>query len=292
MKYLVVKGWLGFGDRLETLKMAVKYALDNKLQIYVDWRDSIWSHDNESFYTYFKLINMPVLESLDDIPSDAVVYPSYWKDHMKDSITDELVSKKNELQLDLGMLHKFNAPPNIDVLVVSSIGNRTLYYEPAFFADVFRVIDPRILTKVNQRKVQFNLQRSIGIHIRGTDRKKNVNQFTLRIQWMSLNVLHNGGLNNVPMIAVTDDPEGFIIWKRFFPQTHLLTQLGLTNSSDKGNHNVPKDLLKNTKDELNVDMLSDFFTLASCMKVMTTYKDSRFAQVSQRLHPYIQTILS
>jgi hypothetical protein len=44
MKYLVVKGWLGFGDRLETLKMAVKFALDHKLQIYVDWSDEMWSH--------------------------------------------------------------------------------------------------------------------------------------------------------------------------------------------------------------------------------------------------------
>jgi hypothetical protein len=292
MKYLVVKGWLGFGDRLETLKMAVKYALDNKLQIYVDWRDSIWSHDNESFYTYFKLINMPILESLDDIPSDAIVYPPYWKDHMKDSITDELLSKKKELQLDLGMLSKFTAPPNIDVLVVSSIGNRTLYTDSTFFANVFRVVDPRIVNKVNQRNIQFAVSKSVGVHIRGTDRKRNENQFINKIQWLSVSAIHSGALNSIPMIAVTDDPDGFNIWKRFFPQTVLLTQLGLTNSSDKGNHNLPKDLLKNTKDELNVDMLVDFFTLASSVRVITTYKDSRFAQESQRLHPYIQTILS
>jgi hypothetical protein len=292
MKYLVVKGWLGFGDRLETLKMAIKYALDNNLQIYVDWRDSIWSHDNESFYTYFKLINMPILESLDDIPSDAVVYPPYWKDHMKDSITDELLSKKNDLQLDLGMLHKFTAPPNIDVLVVSSIGTRSLYIDCSFFANVFRVVDQRIISKVNERNIQSGLSKCIGVHIRGTDRKANEYQFTTKIQWLSVSALHNGALNNIPMIAVTDDSKGFEIWKRFFPQTVLLTQLGLTNSSDKGNHNVPKESLKNTKDEMNVDMLVDFFTLASCRQVITTYKDSRFAQESDRLRYYIKTILS
>jgi hypothetical protein len=292
MKYLVVKGWLGFGDRLETLKMAVKYALDNKLQIYVDWKDSIWSHDNESFYTYFKLINMPILESLDDIPSDATVYPPYWKDHMKESITDELLSKKNDLKLDLGMLNKFTPPPNIDVVVVSSIGNRTLYFDSTFFANVFRVVDPRITSKVNERDIQFALSKSVGVHIRGTDRKKNEGQFINKIQWLSVSAIHSGALNNVPMIAVTDDPDGLNIWKRFFPQTKMLTQLGLTNSSNKGNHNASKESLKNTKDELNVDMLSDFFTLASCVQVITTYKDSRFAQESQRLHPHIKTVLS
>ena len=58
MKYLVVKGWLGFGDRLESLKMAVRYALDNNLKIYVDWNDEMWTHGIENFYTYFKLVNM------------------------------------------------------------------------------------------------------------------------------------------------------------------------------------------------------------------------------------------
>jgi hypothetical protein len=74
MKYLIVKGWLGFGDRLESLKMAVRYALKYNLKIYVHWTDSMWCHENENFYTYFKL-NMPSLDSLDDIPEDATVYP-------------------------------------------------------------------------------------------------------------------------------------------------------------------------------------------------------------------------
>ncbi len=89
MKYLVVKGWLGFGDRLESLKMAVKYALDNNLQIYVDWTDRFIRHTDESFYTYFNLVNMPTLNSLEDIPTDATYYPSYWKDKIHQPITDE-----------------------------------------------------------------------------------------------------------------------------------------------------------------------------------------------------------
>ena len=70
MKYLVVKGWVGFGDRLESLKMCVKYALDYNLQIHVDWSDSIWSHNGESFYSYFSLQNIPVLNDQVFLPTD------------------------------------------------------------------------------------------------------------------------------------------------------------------------------------------------------------------------------
>ena len=42
MKYLVMKGWLGFGDRLETLKMAVDYCQKKNVKLYVDWTDSMW----------------------------------------------------------------------------------------------------------------------------------------------------------------------------------------------------------------------------------------------------------
>ena len=80
MKYLIVKGFMGFGDRLESLKMAVAYALKHNLQIYVDWRDPLWSHGDNDFYTYFKLVNMRVLKSLNDIPADASYYPPFWKD--------------------------------------------------------------------------------------------------------------------------------------------------------------------------------------------------------------------
>jgi hypothetical protein len=91
MKYLVVKGWLGFGDRMESLQMAVKFALYHKLQIYVDWRDPGWSHGSEDFYTYFKLVNMPVLNSLSDIPEDATYYPAFWKNNLDKHVTFDFI---------------------------------------------------------------------------------------------------------------------------------------------------------------------------------------------------------
>ena len=290
-KYLVVKGWLGFGDRLESLKMAINFALLHNLKVYVDWTDSIWSHGNESFYTYFKLVNMPVLESLSEIPEDATVFPEYWKDHMTEPVSQELLNDpERNKDLNLNIL-KPELLSKADVIVFSSIGYRTLFLDSTFFSNVFRVVHPRILDTLSQRQSQVNLDNSIGVHLRGTDRKKNEVQFTQKIQWQSISAIHNGAFHNRPMIAVSDDKLGVEIWKRFFPQTLVFSDLSLRHTSDKGNHNVSKDELGVSKDEMNIDMLIDFFTISLCGTLLTTYKDSRFAAEARRLHPVVKRIL-
>lgn len=288
MKYLVIKGWLGFGDRLESLKMGIKYALDHNLKVYVDWTDSIWSHGNESFYTYFKLVNIPQLSSLDEIPEDATVYPAFWKGQLKRPFGKDIQDTGKQLGINYGPL-KGTYPA--DVVVLSNCGDRTLYYDNSFFANVFRVIDTRILSKLQQRSVQYNLSSMIGIHIRGTDKFKNPTKRTLGVQYAAVNAVMEGALNGKPMIVVSDDNESMKIWKNFFPQSILLSELSLQQSSMKGNHNLSKEELKVSKDILNVDLLVDFFTLALTSRVVATNRDSRFSQEASRLHGVVHTIL-
>ena len=290
MKYLVVKGWLGFGDRLESLKMAVKYALDNNLQIYVDWTDRFIRHTDESFYTYFNLINMPTLNSLEDIPSDATYYPSYWKDNIDQPFTDDLYRKRKELNLDIGILNekkKFNA----DVIIHSCFGIRQYYNDSIFFANVFRVINPKIIEEVSNRQQKYNLKNSIGIHIRGTDRitYKNNKGRQLPIQYLSVNVFTYA--KDKQQIVVSDDNESIKFWKNLNPDSIILSSLSLQNSHKGALHEISSEKLEISKNELNIDMLIDFFTLCSCEQVFTTYKDSRFAAESMRLHPHVNEIL-
>ena len=289
MKYLVVKGWLGFGDRLESLKMAVAYALSFNLQIYVDWKDPMWSHGAEDFYTYFKLVNMPVLNSLDDIPADATVYPPYWKDNLKTPITYELMTGyTGNVPLDLGYLRQ---PYDADVVVVSCIGVRTLFTDSSFFANVFRVVDPRILNKVRHHLSAYPVRQSWGIHIRGTDRLRD-NRRMLSVQSIVTNITVNGGMNRNHFVAVSDDKENLDIWLRYYPRTYVVSELALKQASLKGNHNLGSGDLSVSKDLLNVDMLIDFFVLAACERIFTTVRDSRFAQEARRLHPHVSTILN
>jgi len=289
MKYLIVKGCLGFGDRLESLKMAVAYALHYNLQIYVDWRDPMWSHGSTDFYTYFKLVNMPVLNSLDEIPGNATYHPPYWKGNLHEHLTHDFLLKHKEDKLDLGVLKdSYNA----DVVVFSSIGYRTLYIDSSFFANVFRVVDTRILNKIKYHESQKQLSKSWGVHIRGTDRAKRLLRRLNSIQSIVLGFTSMGGMNQNNIVAVSDDREQLEIWKRYYPQSYIVSEHSVKYNSVEGNHHISKENLQVTKDDMNVDSLVDFFVLAKCERMFSTMKDSRFFQEALRLHPYVDIILS
>jgi hypothetical protein len=93
------------------------------------------------------------------------------------------------------------------------------------------------------------------------------------------------------MIVVGDDAYSIELWKRYYPNTVVFTTLAQANTTNKGNHLATKDELKNSKYDLTVEFLTDFFTLAHCERVLSTFKDSRFAQEARRLHPYVKQIL-
>ena len=287
MKYLIVKGWLGFGDRLESLKMAVKYAQTYNLQIYVDWRDPMWSHCSEDFYTYFKLVNMPVLNSLNDIPADATFFPAFWKGCLNEHVTYDFIQKHSDDKINFGLLDK---PFDADVVVFGSCGNRFLYPDSTFFANVFRVVDQRVLSKIQYHKSRYPIERSWGIHIRGTDHVKEKLR-TLSVQSIAARITTLGGMNMSNMVVVSDDRENLDVWKRFYPTSYVVSDLS-KQTSIKGNHNLDATQLGVPKDQMNVDMLVDFFLMASCERMFSTIKSSRFSHEAQRLHPFVKTILS
>lgn len=263
------------------------YAQHHNLQIYVDWSDSIWTHGGETFYTYFNLVNMPVLNSLDDIPADSTFFPKYWtRENIAKPLTQEIIDndKDNKIKFDLGKdEHKTS-----DVVVFSCIRTRSIYHDSTFFARVFRVVNPDVLSGVKTRLAKFPLQTAVGIHARGTDRAKHHIRKEHSIQFMALAALP---FSTKQMIAVGDDAYSIELWKRFYPSTHVFTSIAQLNTTNKGNHLATKDELKSSKYDLTVEFLVDFFTLASCERVISTFKDSRFAAEARRLHPHVKQIL-
>lgn len=57
MRFAVLKGVQGFGDRLQCLLQAIRYAINTERILVVDWRDTDWTHDPGSFGfdDYFRL---------------------------------------------------------------------------------------------------------------------------------------------------------------------------------------------------------------------------------------------
>jgi len=278
MKYLLVKALLGFGDRLQTLKMCVKYAQEHDREILIDWSDSIWSHSEESFYTYFDL-KMPTFKL--PLDPELSVYPEFWKGKLNTPFTEDMLLEKD---IDIGYLNKSY---DEDILVHSSVTYRVIYNDSKFFTKVFKVTHPEILRRVHERQEKYDLKNKIGIHLRGTDRTVKINKLD-RFRGIRLRMISLGLLTGQEFIAITDDEEFSKLWKSNF-SFPLLTEI--IPGGNKGNHRILSESLSISKNTLNIDMIVDFFTLCSCKNVLSTAKDSRFAQEAQRLHPGIMEML-
>jgi hypothetical protein len=287
MKYLVIKAVIGFGDRLESLKMYIDYALKNDLIVHIDWRDSIWSHGEESFYKYFQLNDIKQIEDINEIPKDLKIFPGFWQDKLDTILTEDII-RNNFKEIEL---HKLDGKTfDCDVLVVTSYGIRTLYNDSSFFYNRLKIIDPRISEEVLRRQNTYNLSRKWGLHLRGTDRAKSFDYKVKRFLELNIKLVHNGFLNGKQCVIISDDKDYIKFAKERYKEFPVLST-NTINLGGKGTHALTKDTLEITKHEMNINLLIDFFTLASCEKVFSTILDSRFANESQRVRPFINRIL-
>ena len=277
MKYLVVKAILGFGDRLESLKMCVDYAIKYNLKLYIDWSDNTWK---EGFYRYFSLdIDM---FTLDEITDSETVFPQYWKGKLDEVLTFENANLHNA-ELDIGQLI---TPLPYDVIVTVCTGRRTLYNDSFFFANKFRVIDTRIIEEVKRRRDVYMLENKWGIHLRGTDRASSLAYKHKRMSELTVKLVSQGLFNGAKLIVVSDDKEYIDMWKDRFPEFPIITSVS-ESTGRTGKHLIDTE----SKDENNVDLLIDFFTLASCQRIFSTSPDSRFAKEASRLSKYVYQII-
>jgi hypothetical protein len=287
MKYLVVKAIIGFGDRLESLKMYVDYALKNDLILHIDWRDSIWSHGEESFYKYFKLNDVKQIEDINQIPKDLKIFPVFWQDKLDTILTEDII-RNNFKEIEL---HKLDGKTfDCDILVVTSYGIRTLYNDSSFFYNRLKIIDPRISQEVLRRQKFYNLSKKWALHLRGTDRAKSFDFKVKRMQELNIKLVQHGILNGKQCVIVSDDQDYINFAKQRYKDFPVLST-NTVNLGRRGMHALTKDNLQISKDEMNVNLLIDFFTLSSCEKVFSTILDSRFANESQRLRLFINRIL-
>jgi hypothetical protein len=197
------------------------------------------------------------------------------------TLTESTLQKR---EIDIGYLDKDYTE---DIIVYCCVGYRLIYNDSRFFTNVFRVIHPEIIRKVHERRNKYNLKEKHAVHLRGTDRTTEINKLD-RFRGIRVRMTNLGSLSGQQFIAVSDDEDFSRMWKKNF-SFPLLTEIipgGIT-----GNHQISSNNLKISKHDLNIDMLVDFFTLASCKSVLSTANDSRFAQEAIRLHPSIMEIL-
>jgi hypothetical protein len=283
MKCIIQKGFRGFGDRLEHLIWCVKYAILTKSKVYVDWTDFYWNHSGEDFYKYFDLENIGIdrIENSENLK----IVPSFWKNKLDRPMDLEIYDIKPAIfvynHLDL-LLKKLDT--NWDILVMAS-QKRIVEDKISYFGDIFRVKDKRIIHAIQNLNIKYNLPKCLGIHLRGTDRKEKLsNTQTLN----NLPQIKESEYDNI--VCFTDDLDLFKLFQSRHPNAKLLTKY-IIDEPNSGTHKITPEKLKFSKDAMNIDLLTDFFALASCKESYTTFKNSTFHRTAARLRPYVNSIL-
>lgn len=246
-KFIVSKGWEGFGDRLQCLSHMVNAALRYNRTLYVDWTDTIWG---TGFYRYFHLVDLPHVQTDREVPHKTA-YPPFWKNKIMLPANGWVYDMKDELAFDptKGLHYE-------DVWVHCGIGYRE--YDFCTLQKHLR-INRDVATVISARLVDFDLP---VVHLRGTDRA------VADEKWAELRT-------KVPIAwVVSDDAALTARWLQESPESKVFSKAraGITHyTTDVDKH------------EMNLEVLTDFFALAYANEAHPLNEDSLFFSMARLL---------
>ena len=243
-KYLLVKAYVGFGDRLQALSHAIYYASKYGRTLCVDWRDAIWSDGTVDFATFFDTCTVPTipLEELLAI-EHATVWPAGWSNQIERK-ADRLYIYAKEYVNSLE-----DREYEADLLVYASTGHRV--YHRANICQL-RVKKP------HRQRIVAELERCAGfedvVHLRGTDRVK-PGEYD---GYLAEAYARMAGVDRQAAVLVVSDCLPLVErFRQEFPNAVLRTPHLESLDPLKGTH-FQKSV---GKEEMNLQMLVDFFLL-------------------------------
>jgi hypothetical protein len=275
-KYLIHKGYQGWGDRLQSLSYCLDYAKKTGRYLYIDWMDPLWGQGDPSknFYQYFGLQGINQIESIDEIPADVTVYPSYWNKKLNEKSGIWIHSKKTILEVKLDL----DRPE--DVVVVTAIGYRQWSAETITAHLTFQ---PPLITEVKRKLALIPNKDFYGVHLRGTDRTTSI-QTCINI---GQQLFELSKLTSFPIVLISDDSHLVSEWLKIMPDTILLTETThKLNGLGLGTHMIPPEKLEKygiTKEGLILELLSDFFVYSLAKFHFTNNAASTFSQMAKLL---------
>ena len=247
IKYLVIKGWEGFSDRLQCLSYAVTCALRYNRTLYVDWTDDIWG---TSFYDYFYFENLHYIDDYRKIPKQCTVYPQFWNHKLMLPAHTWVYDMKDELVFDISKTKEFT-----DVWVQPGIGYRE--YDVPLLLKHLRVRPDTVDSVYTEPITDLPV-----VHLRGTDRT-----FT------------DSDWNRVRELAPTayvlsDDTVLIERWMNESPNSIVISkpQPDVTHFSTNVN-----------KHQYNLDLLREFFILGSASNAYALNQESLYFKMSRMI---------
>jgi hypothetical protein len=255
---LLIKGWQGFGDRLQVISHGIHYCLQHNANICIDWRDNMWGQGIEDFADYFEIIgvlSVPLSTVIEKVKNGARVNPpAYTLEHISDP-----PSPRIHLPEFVSGVGNDYLKQEGDIIVHNCKGNRMWFLNNLIMN--FRIskkIAPIIIEKLSSLQMPY-----LAIHLRGTDRSKQITLTKLMQEYDEL-PLHDKNRS-----YVTSDTSSFINeWTQKYPNSIILDKnapvLKLPQGSI-GTHMIDPDILKTygiSKHDLNINTIVDFLVIA------------------------------
>lgn len=273
-RYLIVKGWCGFADRMQCLSQAIKYAQDHSRVLCIDWTDGTWGL---GFDRYFAITGTPCVSSMTAFYDEARrmdqldIHPSGWQHQIDRRPGAYMYGEDYVLDITKDYPHT--------VLVYPSVGHRTYYNEHV--GKHLRVRSPyrEAIIKAVLDSARFD----VVVHIRGTDRVHSGGE-EAHLQMLYDRV---DKISSDKILIVGDTASMVEAFRSRHPSAELRTPVSLLSRGVAGGSGLHVMLCDSDedKDELNVATLIDFFVIAYAKEVVAD-DQSLFPKMSRFFSRY------
>jgi len=272
---LLIKGWEGFGDRLQVISHGINYCLKHNANICVDWRDYMWGQGEKDFGDYFEIMGVqtvPLSTVIEKATKGAVINPpAYTLEHIRNPPSELIHFPNFKSGIDTDCLKQEG-----DIIVHNTKGDRVWHLNNF-------IINLRVSEKISSKIIQ-NL-RSLqlpytAIHLRGTDRSAQITLQKLMEDYENLEPQAK-----VRSYVISDVNSYIDEWAQKYPDTIILNRNAPVlklQSGSKGTHMVSAEVLKScgiSKHDLNINAITDFLVIAFSSNNIG-YKESIFTSLA------------
>ena len=168
MKFVIFKGFEGFGDRLQCLLQIIQYSNITNRILVIDWSDEHWSKEKSGdFYRYFHLVNIKIMSLqsfrmlyslLEESHIDISIIPKIWKKDIFMSPGIYIYNEDYILKNNNSIINDICNNKNLDfeetIVIYSGVKNRTFSY--SIFYNHFR-INNYYFEKITQHQFFINI---------------------------------------------------------------------------------------------------------------------------------------
>jgi hypothetical protein len=277
-KFMIVKNKAGLGNRLIHISSSILYAQITGRKLIIDWRDATYSTDGSNVFP--KLFTVPNISQVEEIPHTDSVYPLIWKNNLDKSVNDLLRSHDadrpllyrspflwSKYRIDMASI---DYP--YDCLVSWSYNSEIYKLRPHFkgkFASLKAMSNEAILRKILRENLTLNEtiknqvntfkknnfgKKTIGVHIRYTDRKNPFDKYPKII---------NNIIDKYPQAIIflaTDNKVVELFFREMYKDIVVTAEKWYPESSERLHENWDcPDRFENC-----VQALVDMYLLASC----------------------------